>query len=368
MSDFVTPLRTPLDAPIYSSEFLELKSKLERAGLFQRQYGYYVCNVLLIWVMLAFGLAILPLTRNHGLYLLDATYLAFVFGQFGYLGHDGAHLEIFSSWRKNRIFCLIHGNLLLGLSTGWWTSKHNRHHKDPNIIALDGELEIAGVAFTEEQALNRRGVMRALVKYQAYTFFPLLALTIIALRMESTQFLLRRESKQSLIEGLAVAAHIFLYSWFVFSVLGLGRGTVFVVVHQVLFGLYMGLVFAPNHKGMPMFESGAQLDYFHKQVITARNVAPGMINDFCYGGLNYQIEHHLFPQMPRNRLRQARNIVKPFCASHGVPYVETGPLQSYGQMLRFLHGVSRALRMKDLQLISPVEHEGATADPPPGRE
>ena len=98
-----------------------------------------------------------------------------------------------------------------------------------------------------------------------------------------------------------------------FSVLGLSRGLLFILVHQLLFGFCMGLVFAPNHKGMPMIEKGVRVDFLHRQVITARNITPGWITDWCFGGLNYQIEHHLFPSMPRNRLPKARVLVKTFC-------------------------------------------------------
>jgi fatty acid desaturase len=335
---------TPLNGPLQSNLYHELRKSVASARLFDRQYGYYARILLMNWVLLMSGLSLLPLARDHGLYLLDAVFLAFVFGQFGYLGHDGAHLEIFSQWRKNHIFCLIHGNLLLGLSTGWWTDKHNRHHSNPNCIALDGELEIAGLAFTEELALSRHGVMRTLAKYQAYTFFPLLALTIIALRVESTQFILRFRSRRDPVEASLVMLHFILYGWFVFSVLGFWRGVAFALIHQVLFGLYMGLVFAPNHKGMPMIENKAQIDFLHKQVITARNISPGLVTDYCYGGLNYQIEHHLFPSMPRCRLRDAREIIKAFCVVHSISYAETGILQSYWEILRYLNNISIAVR------------------------
>ena len=84
-------------------------------------------------------------------------------------------------------------------------------------------------------------------------------------------------------------------------------------VHQLLFGLHMGMVFAPNHKGMPILEKDNDLDYLTQQVLTARNIKPNPLVDFMYGGLNYQVEHHLFPNMSRNRLGEAQKIVRPFC-------------------------------------------------------
>jgi fatty acid desaturase len=290
--------------------------------------------------MLALGVALLPVTRGHGLYLLDAVYLAFVFGQIGFLGHDAAHRAIFREQWKSTVFCIVHGNLLLGMSYGWWTHFHNKHHRNPNCADLDGDLEIAGLAFTKEQALKRHGVLRLVTKYQAYTFFPFLALTALGLRVNSVQALLHANVRHRLAEAFFAGAHAVLYCWFVFSSLGGRRGALFILLHQMLFGLYLGSAFAPNHKGMLMWGSHAPLDFLRKQILTARNVTPGVMTDFWYGGLNYQIEHHLFPSMPRNRLREAREIVMAFCRAHAISYTETGVMRSYRDILRYLHNIS----------------------------
>jgi fatty acid desaturase len=63
----------------------------------------------------------------------------------------------------------------------------------------------------------------------------------------------------------------------------------FLLVHQALFGVYLGMTFAPNHKGMP-HPTGDE-DYLRKQVLTSRNVRGGRLTDAALGGLNYQIEH-----------------------------------------------------------------------------
>ncbi|MEV0089010.1 fatty acid desaturase [Saccharopolyspora sp. NPDC050642] len=109
-------------------------------------------------------------------------------------------------------------------------------------------------------------------------------------------------------------------------------------------GAYMGCVFAPNHKGMPTLSAGDRLDYLRKQVLTSRNVRGSRFVDFLLGGLNYQIEHHLFPSMPRPNLRHAQHLVHRFCASRGVSYSQCDLLSSYAQVLRHLHAVGMPLR------------------------
>jgi fatty acid desaturase len=80
--------------------------------------------------------------------------------------------------------------------------------------------------------------------------------------------------------------------------------------------------------------TGAE-DFLRKQVLTSRNVRGGRIVDVALGGLNHQIEHHLFPAMPRANLRRAQPIVRQYCAEHGVPYHETGFFESYREVARY---------------------------------
>jgi fatty acid desaturase len=116
------------------------------------------------------------------------------------------------------------------------------------------------------------------------------------------------------------------------------------VVQQGLFGLYLGCSFAPNHKGMPTLTQADELDFLRRQVLTSRNVRGSWLVDLVLGGLNYQIEHHLFPNMPRPNLRRAQPLVRAFCAQHGLAYVEASLVGSYAQALRHLHAVGAPLR------------------------
>jgi fatty acid desaturase len=136
--------------------------------------------------------------------------------------------------------------------------------------------------------------------------------------------------------------HAIAYFSAVFLVLSPLQAIAFVLVHQALFGVYLGMTFAPNHKGMPHPEGDE--DYLRKQVLTSRNVRGGRIIDVALGGLNYQIEHHLFPGMPSPNLRRAQPVVQQYCAEVGVSYAQTGLIESYRQALRHLHEVGEPLR------------------------
>ncbi len=93
--------------------------------------------------------------------------------------------------------------------------------------------------------------------------------------------------------------------------------------------MYLGCSFAPNHKGMPIIEPDSGLSFAHRQVVTSRNIVGGRWTNLLLGGLNYQIEHHLFPTMPRPNLARAQGIVRAFCLSSGFGYREETLIGSY---------------------------------------
>jgi fatty acid desaturase len=108
-------------------------------------------------------------------------------------------------------------------------------------------------------------------------------------------------------------------------------------------GFYMGCSFAPNHKGMPVLSRADQPSFLRRQVLTSRNVRGGRLIHFALGGLNYQIEHHLFPSMPRPSLRRAQPLIAAYCAERGLPYTEATLLGSYTRALRSLNTVGRSI-------------------------
>jgi fatty acid desaturase len=209
---------------------------------------------------------------------------------------------------------------------------------------LDPDVDIPLLAFEEEQALQKRGFARFVVKYQAALIFPLSLLQAISMLRSSIEFLAAKKAKSTLGEAVTICAHFALYFGLLFSVLEPLQALLFIAVHRGLFGTYMVSIFAPNHKAMPLLERDSKVDFLRRQVLTSRNVVAHPITDFWYGGLNYQIEHHLFPRLPRNKLKEAQPIIRGFCRDHSIAYHETGVLQSYREILQHLHKVGAPLR------------------------
>ena len=346
-SELVQPIPGP-DTPDNRS-YATLKRLIMEKGLLDKQPGFLTYKILLSAAMWAVSISILFLTDNLWIQLLNAVYLAFVFGQFAFIAHDTGHRQGFNTTKQNDFFGLLHANLLIGMSYGWWMDKHNKHHAHPNQEDMDPDIAIPVVAFSEKAALEKRGIPRFIVKYQSFFFFPLLLFEAYSLHVGGAIFLAQKKAwKYRRLEILLLVLHFVSYLTFIFLALGTWKGLVFVLVHQALFGLYMASVFAPNHKGMLIVGKDEAMDFLRMQVLTARNVRAHPITDFWYGGLNYQVEHHLFPSMARNQLRQAQFIIRQFCNDLDISYHETSMFHSYMEILEYLHLVSAPLRQKKL--------------------
>jgi len=325
-------------------EYTLLSGQLKQAGLLERRRGWYVARMGLNLALLVVGLGGLVVLGQSWWQLLVAAYLAVVATQLTFVGHDAGHRQIFRSRRANDLVGLLHGNLLVGISFGWWVPKHNAHHTNPNDEDLDPDIGIAVLAFTAAQARDKHGLARVISRSQAWLFFPLLLLEAAHLHLASVKAIAKGSGRANLVEGFLVGLHLLVYLTVVVVVLTPAQAVAFVVVQQGLFGLYLGCSFAPNHKGMPTLTQADQLDFLRRQVLTSRNVRGSRLVDWLLGGLNYQIEHHLFPTMPRPNLRRAQPLVRAFCHHHDLPYAEASLVGSYTQALRHLHTVGAPLR------------------------
>jgi len=325
------------------SDFAELSRLVRQAGLLRRRYGYYVLTGGLTITAFVGAWIVFGIVGNSWWQLFVAAFLALVYTHLSFVVHDAGRKQIFHGRRANDAVGLLHGGLV-GLSYGWWVGKHNRHHANPNHEDEDPDLTIALLAFTAGQSRAKLGVSRWIAKYQAFLFFPLLLLEGMGLHWSSFRAVYRDGVRSGRVEKALLLVHVVAYLAAVFLVLSPGKAVLFIVVHQCLWGVYMGCSFAPNHKGMPTLTNGHTLDFLRKQVLTSRDVLGGRWLDVTLGGLNYQIEHHLFPNMPRPNLRRAQPIVREYCQARGIPYSECGVLQSYGSVLDHLHAVGAPLR------------------------
>jgi fatty acid desaturase len=315
-------------------DFRALASQVRLAGLLDRRSAYYGVKIVSTILVFALGWVGLFLVGDSWSALWIAAFLGFMFTQLGFVGHDVGHQQVFRSRRANRLLGLGVGNALIGLNFGWWVPKHGAHHANPNTVGLDPDLDAALVPWQPgDERPQEHGFAAAFARWQAWLFFPLMLLRSVGLHYYGIQRVLKNRDRAALVEGSLIALHVGCYLTIVLWVLSPLKALAFVAVQQAIFSVYLGVSFAPNHKAMPVIRGGEEMSFARRQVTTSRNIAGGPLTNFLLGGLNYQVEHHLFPSMPRPNLARAQCLVRAFCIEGGLGYCEDTFVATFRQVL-----------------------------------
>jgi len=327
-------------AEAYVSLYTDLSRKVQAEGLLRRRYGYYWTSFVLAFVAFVGVWAGVVLLGDSWFQLILAAALAVISAQFGFLGHDAAHRQVFSSPRWNEWSARVVSGVLAGLSYGWWIRKHNQHHSGPNQVDRDPDIASGVLALTPDQAQSRSGLAARWTRRQGWWFFVLLPFEGVNLHVQSVRTVLSKAPvRLRAVEATFLATRLIGYLVAMFLLLPPGKAAAFIAVQLMTFGVLLGGAFAPNHIGMPVVPAGTRIDFLRRQVLMSRNISGGPMVTFFMGGLNHQIEHHLFPSMPRPSLARARRLVRSHCAQHHITYTETTLAQAYVRIARYLNAV-----------------------------
>ena len=339
-----TSRRGPDAVPLTAS-YSALMRTVRDGGLLRRRVGFYYAVFAGLAVALGGVVTGMALLGDSWFQLLMAAALGIVLTQIAFVTHEASHRQIFASGKANDWVGRILATAVVGISYHWWMHKHSRHHSKPNQLGADPDIEADTIVFTEADAAKSTGFLALITRRQGYLFFPLLTLEGINLHFRSILSLFDKgRVEHRYLELTLIAMRLSLYVAVIFWVLPFGMAFAFLGVQLAVFGVYMGASFAPNHKGMPILENDTSLDFLHRQILTARNLKGGWWVTAMFGGLNHQVEHHLFPNMPRPALSKARAIVRDYAQSMGISYTETGILRSYGIVIDYLNRVGLSAR------------------------
>jgi fatty acid desaturase len=336
-------LAATVTAAVAINDYATLKHRIKAAGLLAPRVNYYWMKSIVAVFCVAATVVVALLAPNPWILLGTAAFLGFASTQVALLAHDVGHRQGYRGRRTNRIARAIFGNVFLGISHSWWNEKHNQHHATPNHLEMDPDIQFPMIVFAEEQIASRPRIMRPLIAAQAFVLLFLLPFQALNMRIISIRHLFGPTAQKPWLQAILISVHFVAYGVFLYFI-GWPWALPFALIHQGVFGFYNSSVFASNHKGMPVVHENQRLDFLREQVLTSRNVTAHPLTDFWYGGLNYQIEHHLFPTMPRCNLRKAQPIVEAFCRDLGIGYHSTGLFASYREILSHLHRESASLR------------------------
>lgn len=331
-----------------STLYSEILNRVKDEGLLVKNPAFYVKRFIIISIISGIlwgSIAAISLTGFAWWLALPAVMLLGVTAaQYGFIAHETSHRQVFLSNKRNDFYGKITANLFAGLSYGFWMKKHNQHHRTPNQIHKDPDIHIRVLAFRTEDMEAKKRPEKIITKNQGWLFPILLTLTGFDLLLDSLVAVISKDKNgkhlkgrvgefvmMAFRQGLPVAALMVMF--------GPVFGGILWLAFMLTFGLFMGGAFAPNHKGMPLIPEDSKIGFFERQVLTSRNIRPSWLKNNLMGGLNYQVEHHLFPSMPRPALARAREIVIEFCADKNIPYTEKGLFESYGLVIQYLNKV-----------------------------
>jgi len=356
--------------------YRDLRGKMIAAGLFKLNYWYYAYKFASQIGLLVLAAKAASFPNALGL-VVGATLLGLFWQQAGWLTHDVCHNQLCemkdgrASSTVNRALGLIFGNLAQGFSVSWWKDKHNRHHAVPNVHAGSAEGSLFAdpdidtmplLAWSSKMAElakdSKNG--RTMIAIQKWTYLPLLCLARFswlhqgitfawhiedvdgpfanatksdALKKVQSAFLVGTEQR---IEQALLVLH---HAW-VFAVVSqrpsILDGIAFYFLAQAVCGLILFAVTSLGHNGLPVYEADQRPDYWKLQVTTTRNISGNAFVHWLCGGLEYQVDHHLFPMMPRHSLPKAHELIVAFCAEHGVKYNEAGLIDGTREIIGHL--------------------------------
>ena len=362
----------------FEKGYRDLRAKLVMMGMFKSSKLYYAYKCSFNMAMWATAVAMVYCSDSFAMHVGSALLLGLFWQQCGWLAHDFLHHQVFKQRKYGDLVGVFWGDLMQGYSMQWWKNKHNGHHAVPNLhnssaVSQDGDPDIDTMpllAWSLKQAQSFRELradgkdspfVKFMIRWQAFTYFPILLLARLSWLNESfkTAYGLGASSENAklemqrkglqypLLERAGIAMH---WAWVVALSSGFGR---FSVAYSLAYfftatcscGLFLALVFGLGHNGMATYDATTRPDFWKLQVTTTRNITgghgfPQFFVDWLCGGLQYQVDHHLFPMMPRHNLAKCHKLVESFCKEWGVKYHEADLVEGTVEVLQHLQKVS----------------------------
>ncbi|CAA6810328.1 MAG: Unknown protein [uncultured Sulfurovum sp.] len=310
--------------PQYPDIFHELKSSVRDAGLLDRVpiRG----SIEMIAVLLSMIVALITSPLWHPLLL--ALFITIIMTRAVFVSHDILHLQYFKNKTFSKKLSYPFSALILSNSSSWWDYKHNvNHHTYCNIVEKDEDIRALDGAFTEKN----KGNSAFIKKHKHLIFWGAQFFMFPAFIAQSYAFVIRRK--------LWGEFTLMLLHWpLIWGTLLYQIGTIdtLIVALTVNFILspWLSFGFITNHLGCETFneKEGQSLSWMELQMRGSRSLKGGSLVHWFYGGLNTQIEHHLFPKAPRFHLLKVQKLTKEFAKKHHLFYFETTPILAYIQI------------------------------------
>jgi fatty acid desaturase len=318
-----------------------LREAVQQSGILDRSYYFYFTLCVAAfggYALSAWAIYSLAHPLTLGLACLSFSFFS---TQLAGIMHDSGHRAVFKSVLGNDLLGLA-SSAAIGLVFVNWTTRHNAHHAYPNQEGKDPDIEVPFIAVTESDFRRKDAFQKRLLKWQAFYYYPLGGIVSFSNRLGTVSYFVENGFVREFRRLVAYLPAIILLFVLPFIVFPLDKALfVFLVVH-ITTGIYLASCFAPNHKGMPILPNESRLPFVERQILTSRNIRGGLFTDIMLVGLNHQVEHHLFPSCPRNKLVRLQPLVRQTCRELDLEFAEESIWRTNALILQRLHRTSRA--------------------------
>lgn len=316
-----------------SKDYRKLVAEFTKLGLYQKKGHTVFLTMSLMLILFCFSIYGILCCNGFWIHLLCGGLVGFLWIQSGWLGHDSGHYQIMSSRGFNRFAQVLTGNCLAGISIAWWKWNHNAHHIACNSLDHDPDLQhmpffVVSSKFFQsltsyfyDRKMTFDSVTRFLVSYQHLTYYPVMCLARINLFAQSFALLLSKRRVPN--RGQELLGILVFWVWYPLLVSRLpnwGERIAFVLMSFSVTGI-QHVQFCLNHFSSDIYVGPPTgNDWFEKQTCGTLDISCPAWMDWFHGGLQFQVEHHLFPRLPRCHLRKVSPFVEELCKKHNLPY------------------------------------------------
>ncbi|KAI9220626.1 delta-6 fatty acid desaturase [Blastocladiella britannica] len=357
LADFYIGDLVQEDLVLKDDEFAErirkLKEEFEAKGLYKSQKWFFALQFAVILALISTAIYLIAAYPSSNVALVvSAAVMGLCWQQCGWLSHDFLHHAVFANRDHNNLVGYVVGGIFQGFSVHWWKDKHNTHHAQPNVHGEDPDIDTMPLLAWSEHALElfsdvsdsdvaqNPSIAHLMVPRQALLYFPILAVARVSWAIQSALYVTPLWKKVvdtpiPALEQLSVALHWVWYFGVMAVCLSPLRAVAYFALSQAFCGLFLATVFSLNHNGMAILsqDEADRTDFYTKQILTGRDVHPSMIMNWFCGGLNFQIEHHLFPMMPRHSYSAIKPVIEELCREYQVSHHSTGFWEGTGEVL-----------------------------------
>jgi len=305
----------------------ELRAELAERGLFEhRAAAGWIKFLTMLAIFAGLTMAVVLAPWWCAILLVPAAAVPAITAAM--IGHEAAHGGFAKRHWHNELMLHVAYPLFAGLSVVHWKYKHNeRHHTNPNVVGLDDDICQWPLAMSSDAYKASPGWLQWWQRnLQGLMFWPMCAMLPMYMRFDAWVFLARQGLRGQLTRAwisdcLAMLGHVAI--WFIVPSLFVGplAAILFYVSLWCVAGVLLGLILAPGHLGLPLVSRAG--DPQELQLLESRSLVVPRGVSFFFVGLDYQAEHHLFPELPHGNLKQVRPIVREWCARHRLPHLET---------------------------------------------